>query len=62
MDTEARYWKEKYELKYASWLFLRNSWNEAVRELNDPEIRLILAKKYDLEFQKQRGECNEQTN
>ena len=43
----ARYWKAECERNRAQFNSLRDCWNRAVRELNDPEIRLILAKKAD---------------
>ena len=46
-EKEAKYWKEKYERQYHSWLSLRTSWNRLIREVDDHEIRMILAKKYD---------------
>ena len=46
-EKEAKYWKEKYERQYNSWLSLRTCWNKLIREVDDDEIRLILAKKAD---------------
>ena len=46
-EKEAKYWKEKYERQYHSWLSLRTCWNKLIREVDDHEIRMILAKKWD---------------
>ena len=46
-EKEAKYWKEKYERQYNSWLTLRTCWNKLIREVDDHEIRMILAKKWD---------------
>ena len=45
-EKEAKYWKEKYERQYHSWLSLRTCWNKLIREVDDHEIRMILAKKW----------------
>ena len=45
-EKEAKYWKEKYERQYNSWLSLRTCWNKLIREVDDHEIRMILAKKW----------------
>jgi hypothetical protein len=45
-EKEAKYWKEKYERQYNSWLTLRTCWNKLIREVNDHEIRMIMAKNW----------------
>jgi hypothetical protein len=45
-EKEAKYWKEKYERQYNSWLSLRTCWNKLLREVDDHEIRMIMAKNW----------------
>ena len=45
-EKEAKYWKEKYERQYNSWLSLRTCWNKLIREIDDHEIRMIMAKNW----------------
>ena len=45
-EKEAKYWKEKYERQYNSWLTLRTCWNKLIREVDDHEIRMIMAKNW----------------
>ena len=45
-EKEAKYWKEKYERQYHSWLSLRTCWNKLIREVDDHEIRMIMAKNW----------------
>jgi hypothetical protein len=45
-EKEAKYWKEKYERQYNSWLSLRTCWNKLIREVDDHEIRMIMAKNW----------------
>ena len=47
MTSEAKYWKDKYERQYASWLSLRELYNKTIREYDQPEIRLLKAKLHD---------------
>lgn len=47
MTTEAKYWKDKYERQYASWLSLRELYNKTIREYDQPEIKLLKAKLHD---------------
>ena len=45
-EKEAKYWKEKYEREHNQFLSLRNSWNKLIREVDDHEIRMIMAKNW----------------
>lgn len=47
MTPEAKYWKDKYERQYASWLSLRELYNKTIRQYDQPEIRLLKAKLHD---------------
>ena len=47
MTPETKYWKDKYERQYKSWLSLRELYNKTIREYDQPEIRLLKAKLHD---------------
>jgi len=43
---EAKDWKEKYERECNQFSSLRNSWNKLIREVDDHEIRMIIARNW----------------
>lgn len=46
-EKEAKHWKAQYDHMYNSWLSLRTSLTNACHQLNDNDVRMVLAKKAD---------------